>query len=165
MNSLGKVFNGTEARGLTLMERRFQVALPRAAYTVPVLRSFLGCALHVHGVCPECQRDILVAASEACANVIDHGAPASDYQVSVSIEQACCVIRITHNGRHFTPTIAPPRPAPDSESGRGIFLMHALMDEVVFDVEPDGRTTVLLVKRLCLLPAAKRPLTPAVASG
>ena len=99
---------------------------------------------------------------EACANVIDHGAPA-DYRVSVSIEQACCVIRITHNGRHHT-TIAPP-PLLQILSQVGVFPMHSLMDEVAIDVEPDGRTTVLLAKRLCLLPAAELRLAAATAGG
>jgi len=146
------------------MDERFLVALPRAAYTVPVLRSFLGSTLQIHGVCPECRRDILVAASEACANVVDHGEPAPDYQVSVRIERTFCTLRITHNGRRFTPVAVPVRPAVESESGRGVFLMHCLMDEVDFAVEPDGRTTVLLSKRLCLLPSAGRSLA-ATAAG
>lgn len=147
------------------MDERFLVALPRAAYTVPVLRSFLGSTLQIHGVCPECRRDILVAASEACANVVDHGDPAPNYQVSVRIERSFCTLRITHTGRHFTPAAVPSRPTADAESGRGIFLMHSLMDEVAFDVEPDGRTTVLLAKRLCLLPAAELRLAAATARG
>lgn len=147
------------------MDERFLVALPRAAYTVPVLRNFLGCTLGVHGVCSECRRDILVAVSEACANVVDHGEPAPDYQVSVRIERAFCTLRITHTGRHFTPTVAPPRPAPESESGRGVFLMHSLMDEVAFDVAADGRTTVSMSKRLCLAPSAERSLAATAAGG
>lgn len=43
--------------------------------------------------------------------------------------------------------------------------MHALMDEVVFDVTLDGQTAVQLVKRLCLFPATERPLAATVAGG
>lgn len=139
------------------MDERFSIALPRAAYTVPVMRQFMGGALEARGVCASCLSDILVAATEACANVVDHGDPAPGYEVSARIGDDFCALEITHTGRRFNPAAVPPRPAPDSESGRGIFLMRELMDRIVFGTDPAGRVAVRMARRLCAVPIPAQP--------
>ncbi|TDQ55278.1 ATP-binding protein [Actinorugispora endophytica] len=139
------------------MDERFSIALPRAAYTVPVMRQFMGGALEANGVCAECLSDILVAVTEACANVVDHGDPAPGYEVLARVRHGFCTLEIVHTGRYFNPAVVPPRPSPDSESGRGILLMRELMDRVVFDTDPRDRITVYLAKRLCVAPSLTDP--------
>ncbi|WP_157515857.1 ATP-binding protein [Nocardiopsis trehalosi] len=129
------------------MDVRFSIALPREAYTVAVVREFVGEALRAHGICDECAFRILLAASEACGNAVDHGAPARDYSVTTHLHSASCVVEISHKGTGFTAARVPP-PRLDAESGRGILLMRHLVDEVDFSGSPQGDTTVRLCKTL-----------------
>ncbi|MDA0565928.1 ATP-binding protein [Streptomonospora sp. S1-112] len=135
------------------MDVTFSIALPREAYTVAVMRDFLGEALRSSGICAECRFAILLAASEACANVVDHGFPAVGYQVDARLLPDTCVLEITHRGRRFNPSRVP-LPDLEAESGRGILLMRHLMEDVAISGEPDGTTRVLLRKRLAECAAA-----------
>lgn len=129
------------------MDINFAIALPRQAYTVAVMRDFLGEALRTTGVCADCRFAILLAASEACANAVDHGAPSCGYQVTARIHTDTCVLEISHRGPGFDPAQVP-LPDIEAESGRGILLMHQVMEDVAITGDPDGTTRVLLRKRL-----------------
>ncbi|WP_285758327.1 ATP-binding protein [Nocardiopsis ansamitocini] len=112
------------------------------------MRDFMGGALETKGVCEECLSDILVATTEACANVIDHGDPAPHYEVVARVRDGFCSLKIVHAGPKFDPASVP-LPDPDSESGRGILMMRELMDQVSFGSDATKRTTVWMAKRLC----------------
>ncbi|WP_017601255.1 ATP-binding protein [Nocardiopsis lucentensis] len=136
------------------MDAVFSISLPRQAYTVSVVRDVLGTLLRRVGLCQDCADDIILAVSEACANAIEHAGSATDYRVEADLDSRLCELRISHNGEAPAGTALPrglsPGPVPlprlSAESGRGIFLMRRLMDEVSFRGAP--RTTVLLRKRL-----------------
>lgn len=136
------------------MDAVFSISLPRRAYTVALVRDMLGTLLHRAGLCRGCVDDFLLAASEACANAVEHGGPTSDYRVDAEIDRHWCEVRISHTGRapdpealaaRFSSERPSPLPGLEAESGRGILLMRRLMDEVSFEGEP--RITVLLRKR------------------
>lgn len=129
------------------MDVRFSIALPREAYTVAVMRVSLNQALRTSGICADCRSDILTAASEACANVIDHGAPATSYEVAALVSGEVCALEVASTGPVFDPgTVRPPDT--DSESGRGLLLMRTLVDEVEFGRSPKGLTVVRMRRRI-----------------
>ncbi|PRY00937.1 ATP-binding protein [Allonocardiopsis opalescens] len=129
------------------MDVRFSLALPRAAYTVPVMRRVVGDTLRALGVAEECLDDILIASSEACTNVVDHGVSAHGYELNVLIRDSCCILEIVNEGSGFDLSRVPPA-APDAESGRGIALMRALVDDVSFVRDDGARMAVCLEKRV-----------------
>lgn len=129
------------------VEMRFSLALPREALSIPVIRRTLGDALRGLGVAQECIADILVATSEACTNVIEHAQMTRDFEVDACIDDDSCVLKIVDKGRGFRDM--PVREArADAESGRGISIMRALVDDVGFDSRPGRGTVVYLHKRL-----------------
>lgn len=129
------------------MDIRFSLALPREALSIPVIRQVLGDALRTLGAAEEGVTDILVAISEACTNVLEHAGPADSYEVVACVDDRDCVIRVVDRGRGFDPTTV--RTARlDDETGRGIQLMRALVDDVVVEGRPEGGTVVYLQKRL-----------------
>src|SRR5579875_289939 len=91
-----------------------------------------------------------LAVTEACANVIDHSGPGDAYNVAVSIGPAACHIRVVDVGRGFDHEALALSAMADehAEHGRGVALMHALVDQVRFESEPERGTVVHLVKRL-----------------
>lgn len=145
------------------MNMKFSLELPREALSVPVIRRVLGDTLSDLGVVTECVSDILVAASEACTNAMRHGGPARRYEVVVSIADAYCVLKVVDRGAGFDPERVPAA-EPDDETGRGIELMRALVDDVSVDTVPDHGTVVYLQKHLKWRDTAPLPrLVPEVA--
>ena len=134
--------------------RGFQVTLslqlPRDRLSVPVTRHLIRAAMQEVGVVAEDGDAVELAVTEACANVIDHSGPGDAYDVAVTISPTACHIRVVDVGRGFdhnaftTPQMA----GHDSEHGRGMALMHALVDQVRFESEPERGTMVHLVKLL-----------------
>nr|WP_242677183.1 ATP-binding protein [Streptomonospora litoralis] len=119
------------------------------------MRDFLGEALRTTGVCADCRFTILLAASEACANAVDHGEPSTAYQVTARIHGDTCVLEVAHRGPGFDPARVP-LPDLEAESGRGILLMRQMMEDVSIIAEDDGTVRVRLSKRL----ARCRPTPP-----
>lgn len=91
--------------------------------------------------------NILIAVTEAVNNAIQHGnknVASKIVVVNVSKELNRLTFRITDEGKGFSFDSLPDPTAPENiekESGRGIFLMKALTDEVAF--EQNGSKVVL----------------------
>jgi serine/threonine-protein kinase RsbW len=143
---------------------KFSLALPREALSIPVIRRVLGDALRGLGVSEDCVGDILLATCEACTNVVKHARATARYEVLASIDDDICVLKIVEtgraqgrqgrSGRREQRPDRPPGPPGDepprleAESGRGIKIMQAVVDDVTFDTAPDYGTIVYLQKRL-----------------
>jgi serine/threonine-protein kinase RsbW len=133
------------------MDMKFSLDLPRETLSIPVIRRILGDTLRGLGVSEACIGDILVAISEACTNVVQHAESTSRYEVTVAVEGGQCVLKVVDRGQGFTDHFDHQTPKdvhPDSESGRGIKIMKALVDDVTFDSRPESGTVVYLQKRL-----------------
>lgn len=139
------------------MDCRFTLCLPRDEASVPVVRHVCRDALRMLGVADECVGQIELAVTEACTNVLRHveGTDA-EYEVSVAVNERICEIRLVDAaGQIFDhETQGRDEANLDAESGRGIFLMRAMVDELDFVSEPEIGSVVRLVKKLELKPDA-----------
>jgi len=96
---------------------------------------------------------VAMAVREGMINAILHGnAYAPDKRVNLSFEQNGreMIVTISDEGHGFVPEEVPDPLAPENllkQSGRGIFLMRAFMDEVRFRKLEPG-TEITLIKRL-----------------
>jgi serine/threonine-protein kinase RsbW len=131
------------------VEIRYSLRLPRDAVTVPLVRTICRDAMHRLGVTPDCQGDVALALTEACANVVQHAGGENDYEVAIEFSGAVCHIRVLDSGQGIdltdsnrTETIL------DRDSGRGIVLMRLLVDRIAFESRPEDGTVVHLQKRL-----------------
>jgi serine/threonine-protein kinase RsbW len=134
------------------------IRLPRDELSVPVIRHLVADALKQVGVLDEISYDIQLALTEACTNVLDHAGPGDAYEVTVTIRPDRCELRIIDIGHGFD-HVSVTRPAPDdaeltAERGRGLGLMHALVDHIELVSEPEAGTLVRLVKQLAFDPSA-----------
>jgi serine/threonine-protein kinase RsbW len=129
------------------VDMKFSLDLPRETLSIPVIRRVLGDTLSGLGVSEACIADILVAISEACTNVVQHADSTSRYEVTVGIDGGHCVLKVVDRGKGFEDQSEKSVQA-DSESGRGIKIMKALVDDVSFDSRPESGTVVYLQKRL-----------------
>jgi serine/threonine-protein kinase RsbW len=135
------------------MELSLGLRLPRDEASVPLVRHLCGDALRKLGVDPDCVSDVEIAITEACTNVVKHSSgPNEEYKVTIAIDGATCEISVSDAGVGFDHESKRSEAVqPSAESGRGIGLMHALVDNVKFVSRPEDGTIVNLVKTLRLL--------------
>jgi serine/threonine-protein kinase RsbW len=129
----------------------FSVRLPVDAQSVPLVRGLLRQALGYLGVLEEGIQEIVLALTEACANVVKHAGEHEEYEVDVAIDDATCRISVLDYGEGFDPAAAAATP-PTLEGGRGLILMRALVDRLDFVQDADGRHRVTLEKQLVVSP-------------
>jgi serine/threonine-protein kinase RsbW len=130
---------------------QFSVQLPTDAQSVPLVRGLLRQALQYLGVVEDGIEEIVLALTEACANVVQHAGEHEEYQVDVTIDDLVCRISVVDYGDGFDVAAAAAAPSP-LEGGRGLTLMRALVDRLAFVQDDDGRHRVTLEKRLVTEP-------------
>jgi serine/threonine-protein kinase RsbW len=149
----------------------------REMLSVPVMRRVLGDTLRGVGVNEDSVSDILLAATEACTNVVLHaGQSAPAFTVAATVDGAACRVEVTDAGNGCrTPrgvrrlgrrARAVPAPVPTepeasdhaalAESGRGFAIMSACVDEVTLRTAPGRGTRVVLDKRIAWDPPLAR---------
>jgi serine/threonine-protein kinase RsbW len=140
------------------------------AVSVPVMRRVLGDTLRGLGVDEESVYDILLAATEACTNVLRHGGrEVEGYAVLTSLGPVGCQVEVADegagavlsgsgfagsgsassgfSGSGFSGS-GPQMIARLPESGRGLAVMRACVDHVTLDSSPGHGTVVRLRKHI-----------------
>jgi serine/threonine-protein kinase RsbW len=129
------------------------LCLPREAESVALVRAAITNMLLLFGVDNDCVEDIRLAVSEACANVVRHAADSDEYEIRVELDDERCTISVSNAGPGFDSASLTGVMADDSSpQGRGVAIMHAVMDETVLTSEPKAGTLVRLVKSLAVNP-------------
>jgi serine/threonine-protein kinase RsbW len=133
---------------------QFCLVFQTETLSVPVMRRVLGDTLRGLGVDEESVSDLLLAATEACTNVLTHGGhQVKTYQVLTSLGAVGCQVEVADEGIGVPPeSRGPELPAPEPpiaqlpESGRGLAVMRAFVDNVTLDSQP-GRGTVVTMRK------------------
>lgn len=135
------------------MKLHFELCLPQESETVSLIRRVLTDALTTFGVTEACVDDVALALSEACTNVVEHAADDDEYEVHLDVDGSTCTIRVRNNADGVDAE-ALTGELPDSTSmrGRGVAIMHAVMDRVDVVSEPETGTMVRLIKQLDAVP-------------
>jgi serine/threonine-protein kinase RsbW len=146
---------GCHMRTKSVPDAKFCLLFRCERLSVPVMRRVLGDTLRGLGVDEDAVYDILLAATEACTNVLQHsGREAPGYAVVTSVGAVGCQVEVAdagvgaafpEAGRDEPPGI-PIAQLP--ESGRGLAVMRACVDNVTLDSSPDRGTVVTLRKHL-----------------
>ena len=128
---------------------------------VPAARKFVRTVLASLDLTDDAQERLVLAAAEACNNVVLH-ADCDTFTVTVSRDDRSCVIDVTDSGHGFYVPSSFDMP-PASEVGRrGLALMQALVDRVRVASSPMG-TAVMLCQALANSGAAAANGTAAAA--
>ena len=143
----------------------------REVLSIPVMRQVLGDTLRGIGLNEESVTDILLAATEACTNVVLHaGHSAAAYTVAATVDNGACRVEVTDAGRGCRAPRAKRRRSRRyegtereladhgglAESGRGFAIMSACVDEVTLRSAPGQGTHVVLDKRIAWDPPLAR---------
>ncbi len=133
------------------MDISFSVRLPMDAKSVPLARGLLRQALEHLGVVEATIEEVVLALTEACANVVQHAGEHDEYHVDVEIDGEVCRLSVFDHGDGFDPS-ATPVPQSPLDGGHGLLLMRALVDRLQFKNTKDGRHGVVLEKHLVTSP-------------
>src|ERR1035441_5077993 len=139
---------------------KFCLVFQSESLSVPGMRRVLGDPLRSLGVDEESVYDILLAATEACTNVLTHGGhQVKSYQVVTSLGAVGCQVEVADEGIGGPADARGPvaclsgrgsEPQPPiaqlPESGRGLTVMRAFVDNVTLDSQP-GRGTVVTMRK------------------
>jgi serine/threonine-protein kinase RsbW len=130
----------------------------RELLSIPVMRRVLGDTLRGIGVNEDSVDDILLAATEACTNVVLHaGQSAPAYTVAATVDDLACRVEVTdagqgcprmRRGRVRRGAVNAADHAGLAESGRGFAIMQACVDAVTLRSAPGEGTRVVLDKRI-----------------
>lgn len=118
-----------------------EMTLPARPNVLGGLRNTLGRWLQVAGANENELFDITLSASEAATNAIEH---------AYGAREASFTVRCEHDGQEVAVTVRDGgrwRTARRQGGGRGLEIMHALLDSVTIDSD-DAGTIVTLAKRL-----------------
>jgi serine/threonine-protein kinase RsbW len=138
----------------TVPDVKFCLMFRCETLSVPVMRRVLGDTLRGLGVDEESVYDLLLAATEACTNVLQHsGREVPGYTVVTSLGAVGCQVEVTDEGvgAVLPPPVRRQREVPIAqlpESGRGLAVMRACVDNVTLDSSPDRGTVVTLRKHI-----------------
>ena len=139
---------GIEQRPETSPRLEMTVSLPRQSHSVPVIRRLAAQILRAFGAAGDSIHDVELAISEACANVIQHAGDSDGYEVSIELAAQRCAITVLDRGDGFDPAGIEAQEDFEAESGRGLSLMSALVDNLNFVSEPKVGAVVHMVKKL-----------------
>ena len=111
--------------------------LPREVDSVPAVRRLLRCALSILRVDRQAGADLEIALTEACANVVKHAAGVASFEVRLDVGEDRCSIDVVDEGDGFDlGADAATSPPPNSERGRGLYLIKALGENVRMHSSP-----------------------------
>jgi len=91
----------------SIVDVEFCLVFPHEALSVPVMRKVLGDTLRRLGADEEGVSDLLLAVTEACTNVLKHGAPGPRYEVVARIGQRGCMIQVLNDQRGLDSLLVP----------------------------------------------------------
>jgi serine/threonine-protein kinase RsbW len=140
----------------TLTNIKKRISVKSSTSNLLTIRNFIKKVSAQAGLDDETSNKIVLAADEACTNIIKHAYRFSQngkINVNVSVEKNKFKVAITDEGVHFNSKSIP---EPDLKKyyeerrvgGLGMFLMKKLMDEVTYSQPNAKKNKVVLVKYL-----------------
>lgn len=110
------------------------------------MRQVLGDTLRGLGVSDDSVTDILLAATEACSNVVLHAGPGSAFDVMATVDPEGCRVEVRDDGAGCHDSQV--NEGELEEHGRGFAIMRGCMDGVTLRSAPGRGTSVVLDKRI-----------------
>jgi serine phosphatase RsbU (regulator of sigma subunit)/integral membrane sensor domain MASE1/anti-sigma regulatory factor (Ser/Thr protein kinase) len=130
-------------RRVSLVGQPLHLSVPAQPERLAGIRRILGRWLRQNGSSPKDAADILVACTEACANVIQHAYASKDGPMDIvaTADGGAITVGVRDFG------IWMPEASVDDGANRGLLLMRGLMDSVDVVSGPEG-TNVLMRRRV-----------------
>ena len=121
---------------------------PHNLITVEEFINYFAVDLHVN---EDKMAGLLLSVTEATTNAIIHGNKSDESKIvtiDVRKEADKIVIKVKDQGKGFDPGIVPDPTETENllkDSGRGLYLMRVYMDDVQYNITPEGTEIILIL--------------------
>jgi serine/threonine-protein kinase RsbW len=129
------------------MRMKVAFCLPPRPESISMARQLIDWILKIFDVQAECRREIALAVSEACTNVVTHATGATMYELIAESEGSDCVITVEDDGVGAD-QLPSGMPSAESVAGRGISIILLMMDRLDIGRATRGGLSVRMFKRL-----------------
>ncbi len=134
------------------MELSLKLCLPRDAASVPLSRRVASELLKSVGFLADDVADVELALTEACSNVLRHTRDGEEYEVHLAVDQSVVTIEVEDKGPGFPATLLAQHETghidDDAETGRGLMLIRALVDELRFEPAAGNGSVVRMTRTM-----------------
>ncbi|MGE5384583.1 MAG: ATP-binding protein, partial [Betaproteobacteria bacterium] len=136
-----------------LMQALLDRSFPADTAVLAEVRGAVRDACRQAGASEECAEAVVLAANEACMNILQHGygfAAGQTFCVRLHVHDGALVVRFLDHGRPVSASDLRPRELDDLRpGGLGVHFMREVMDRVECLPPPEGFTNLLqLTKRM-----------------
>ena len=132
--------------------RKYSIVIQSLQENLVAVEELAGKVADEAGLCEDDKDNVAIAVTEAVNNAIIHGNK-SDISKKVIVDffasKKDIKITVRDEGSGFDPDTLSDPLAPENilkESGRGIFILHSLMDHIDFTFSPSG-TRIIMIKK------------------
>lgn len=135
-------------------DSRYKLEIPSSQDYLPEAEQFLEDKFRHHGVDPDTIADLAISSTEIINNAILHGNksdPDKVVKIELTFESDTLSVSITDQGDGFSLEKVPSPIQDDNllkETGRGIFIVRSLVDDLVIENPPEGGTRMIIFKKL-----------------
>jgi len=135
-----------------LPENRYNLEIESDPNNLITVEEFVNYFAKDLGVGDERMNGLLLSVTEATTNAIIHGNKCNlnkKVTIDVVAENNEIKIKVKDEGTGFDPGKVPDPTEPQNllkDSGRGVYLMKVYMDDLKYNVTPEGTETILILK-------------------
>jgi len=132
-----------------LPEKNYHIEIESDPNNLITVEEFVNYFAKDLGLNEEQLATLLLAVTEATTNAIIHANKCDKSKlvtVDVNVQNSKLIIKVIDEGTGFDPTQIPDPTQPENilkDSGRGMYLMKVYMDDLKYNVTPEGTETIL----------------------
>lgn len=144
------VRKSSSGKSVSVQQNSFAYSLPEGVDGVVVLRDALRSLCARHLIAAPVVDEVVLATQEACNNALMHSDTAQGtIEIRASVVDSCICVEVKDRGRGLAPddvdTERPPDPL--EAHGRGLFIIHNLMDSL--EIIPCQPGTLVRMTKAC----------------
>ena len=135
-----------------MAQNHYQIELDSDPNKLIIVEEFVNYFAKDIGIDDNKMNGLMLSVTEATTNAIIH-ANKSDVSkkvlIDVFVNEGTVIIKVKDEGKGFDPSKVPDPTEPENllkDSGRGVYLMRAYMDDLRYNVTPTGTETILTLK-------------------
>lgn len=134
-----------------MSEKEYSLEINSDPVNLITVEEFINYMVMDVGVPPEKLQGLLIAITEATTNAIIHANkknPEKIVSIFAKVENGQLIISIKDQGQGFDPLNIPDPTEPENllkDSGRGLYLMKFYMDDLRYNITPEGTETILVL--------------------
>lgn len=134
-----------------MSEKEYLLEINSDPANLITVEEFINYMVHDVGVPEEKLQGLLISITEATTNAMIHANkknPDKLVKIFAKVENEQLIISIKDQGEGFDPKKIPDPTEPENllkDSGRGLYLMRFYMDDLRYNITPEGTETILVL--------------------